>query len=429
MVPRGSFRLAAVLVTTVVAGLLVQPTPSQAAAPAAPLRILLEGDSITQGFDGDFTWRYRFYKEMTRQHVRFDLVGSKHLPFLEPGYTTTQYADPHFDSDHFALVGSTLLQHSYEVKDEVTQEHPDVIVVGLGINDLRNGRAPSVAQQWLARYIDQARQADPTIRIIVSPVLDATDVTRPWLPARIREFRTLEAQTVHQLSDDADYPSSPITLADTDRGWSVPRYTYDNLHPTPTGETLIAQRILEQFHLLGYLPQAPAIFRTTAWTRSARVTARTAARKVTLAWDSQSLSGVHIWMRRVHHKARVLRGVHTGGTFTTPRLVRGARYQFRIQMIRARESTPYGPIVTVKVPRSQPPPAVAQVHVTTTGITWTRSPGATKYVVTYRRGSSTTYVVKKVRGLSLSVTGVTVASVRATNKHGTSLARTARATA
>jgi hypothetical protein len=420
VVPRGSIRVAAALAATLLAGLLVPSTPAHAATP--PLRILLEGDSITQGFDGDFTWRYRFYKELTRQHVSFDFVGSKHLPYVEPGYSTSQYADPHFDSDHFAQVSTTLLMHSYEVYDEVLKDHPDVIVVGLGVNDLRNGRTPEVTQGWLERYIAQARQADPTIRIIVSPVLDATDVNRPWLPSHIMEFRALEAQSVARLST----PESPITLADTNRGWSVPAYTYDNLHPTPTGETLIAQRISEVFHRLGYLPQAPAIFRTTAWTRSARVSATTSARKVTLSWDNQALTGVRLWMRRVGAKPRVLAGIRRGGRFTTPRLVRGARYEFRIQMVRARESTPYGPITTIRVPRSLAPPAVAQVHVTATGITWTRSQGATGYVVTYHRSAGTKAVVKKVHGLSLKVTGVSSASVRAVNKHGKSVARTAR---
>jgi hypothetical protein len=425
MVSRGSFRIAAALATglatTLLTGLLVQPAPSQA-APAPPLRILLEGDSITQGFDGDFTWRYRFYKEMTRQHVSFDLVGSKHLPYVEPGYSTSAYADPHFDSDHFSEVRTTLLVHSYEVYDEVLKQHPDVLVVELGINDLRNGRTPQVTQGWLERYITQARDAAPNLRIIVSPVLDATDVNRPWLPARIREFRALEAQTVSSMSTT----QSPITLADTDRGWSVPAYTYDNLHPTPTGETLIAQRIAEEFHGLGYLPQSPAIFRTTAWTRVAHVAAQGAAGRVTLGWDGQALTGVRVWMRRVGRKARVLSGVHAGNSFTTPKLVRGARYQFRIQMVRARESTPYGPITTVRVPRSLAPPAVSQVHLTPTGITWTKSAGATRYGVTYRIGSGKP-VVKKVHGLSLKATGVTVAAVRAMNKHGKSAARTARA--
>lgn len=423
MVPRGSFRVAAVLATTLLAGLLVPATPAEAAT-TPPLRIMLEGDSITQGFDGDFTWRYRFAKELSRQHVNFDLVGPKRLPYIEPGYQTSQYADPKFDSDHAAAVSSTLLVHSGEVYDEVQHAHPDVLVVELGVNDLRNGRTPQVTQDYLERYINQARLAEPTVRIIVTSVLDATDVNRPWLPERIRQFRTLQAQTVAAMSTTA----SPITLADTNRGWSVPSFSYDNLHPTPTGETLIAQRVLEELHRLGYVPQAPAIFRTTAWTRSARVTTRAEARKVTLTWDDQALTGVHVWMRRVGAKARVLPGIQRGGSYTTPRLVRGARYQFRIQMIRARESTPLGPLATIKVPRSLVPPPVTQVHVTAKAITWTRSPGATRYVVTYRRGSSTTSTVKKVRGLSLAITGVSVASVRATNKHGKSVARSARAT-
>src|SRR5205823_11640817 len=122
-------------------------------------------------------------------------------------------------------------------------------------------------------------------------------------------------------------------------------------------------------------------------------------------------------------KARILPRVQRGGAYTTPRLVRGARYQFRIQMVRARESTPFGPLTTVKVRRALAPPPVARVLVTASGGSWSRSPGATRYVVTYRRGASHKSSTKKVRGLSLKVTGVSVASVRATNRHGRSVAR------
>ena len=39
---------------------------------------------------------------------------------------------------------------------------------------------------------------------------------------------------------------SPITVADTNRGWDPDGpMTLDGLHPTPTGDTLISQRIAE----------------------------------------------------------------------------------------------------------------------------------------------------------------------------------------
>ena len=423
MVTRGSLRIAA-LVTSLLAGLssgvLVSPSTAHAAG-SGPLRILLEGDSLTQGFNGDFTWRYRFDKELVRQGVSANLVGTRRSPYVRSGFSSSQYADPHFDSDHFAQVSSTLLWHVARVRQEVTTDQPDVVVLAAGVNDLRNGVSPAGTDATLRRWIAQARAAKPDLRIIVSPVLDATDVNRPWLPDRIRQFRALEATTVSDLST----AQSPITLAKTAQGWSVPAFTYDNLHPTPTGETLIAQRIAEEFHRLGYLPQAPHVFRTTPWNRVARVAGRSAGRRVVLTWDQESLSGVRIWMRRVGGKARILRGVHGHGEFVTPRLARGARYQFRISMVRDKIFTPYGPITTVKVLNGGAPLPVSRVTITSTGIRWARAARATKYVVSYQRSSSAEWTTRTTKALSLRVSGVVAAQVQAVNRHGRSAARSA----
>lgn len=51
--------------------------------PAAPVpsgpveRIMVVGDSITQGSSGDYTWRYRLWRHLTDRGVRVDLVGPR----------------------------------------------------------------------------------------------------------------------------------------------------------------------------------------------------------------------------------------------------------------------------------------------------------------------------------------------------------------
>jgi hypothetical protein len=338
---------AAAVVLTLLAGGLALPTPAAQAATASPVRILLEGDSITQGNDGDFTWRYRFYKELVRQHVRFDFVGSRTSPYVEAGHRYSTYADPSFDRQHFAQGGSTIAWHVARIRDEVASQKPDVVVFAAGINDLRARHTVADTDYWLRRWVTQVRAAKPNIKILISPVLDATDARSPWLPQRIREFRAQETATAQALSTS----TSPIRVADTDRGWSVAADTYDNLHPTPTGETLIAQRIAEAFYQLRWLPipHTPSIYRYTAWTRVALAGVRTSGRQIVLTWDSQALSGIRILLRRSGHKARISK-LQRGSQATTSPL-RPGRYVVRIQMIRSRISTPFGPRVKVRVRR------------------------------------------------------------------------------
>ena len=72
-------RLAALLLGASV--VVVVPATVSAAPSAAeePVRILLLGDSITQGSEGDWTWRYRLWKHLTGAGVDADLVGYRVL--------------------------------------------------------------------------------------------------------------------------------------------------------------------------------------------------------------------------------------------------------------------------------------------------------------------------------------------------------------
>ncbi len=398
-----------------VIGLSCVALPAHAAtAPAA--RILLTGDSVTHGFHGDYTWRYRLAGEFTRQGIPVDFVGSRTSPYVKAGWSSAQYAEPNFDSDHFALGGSTLRLQAEWIAAEVTTQRPDVIVLACGVNDLRNGTTPAQTDLRLRAWIAAARAAKPDVRIIISPVLDAIDPARAWLHQAIRDYNALVAVTVPELST----PASPVTLSDTTRGWSAQSLTAENLHPTPTGETLIAQRIAETFHHLGDLPGTPAIYRPTAWNRIARVQATIKDQRAVLTWDHQALTAGRISVRRLGYPASLPATNYVGGTATTPILVPGASYEFRVQFVRGRIATPFGPIAAITAPRAPPPAAVSRVVVNGAGIRWTRSPTATHYLVSYRRAQARRWVTVRTTGLAIRTTRAKRARVWAINGGGRS---------
>jgi hypothetical protein len=140
-VSRISHVLIRALSVVLLLGLTVGVAPANAAEPG-PLRVLLTGDSLVQGFHGDYTWRYRLYKELVRQGVSVNFVGSLSQPIVKPGYASAQYLDPNFDRDHFAIGGTTLRLLMAKIGAEVSSQQPDIIVLGGGINDLRNGASP-----------------------------------------------------------------------------------------------------------------------------------------------------------------------------------------------------------------------------------------------------------------------------------------------
>lgn len=412
---RISRHLARALAVLMFMGILGGVAPVNAAN-TTPLRVLLTGDSITQGFHGDYTWRYRFAKEFARQGKPLDLVGSRTLPVVKPRYTYSQYIDPNFDKNHFAQGGSTLGQHMGWIADEVRVQKPDVIVLHCGINDLRNGASPETTRDRLRTWILAVRAVQPTVSIVISPVLDAIDPARPTLSERINNYNGLARETVTGLNT----PQAPITMAETTRGWSVVAHTAENLHPNPTGETLMAQRIAETFVRLGYLSGPISIYRWTSWNRQPRVRVLVRNQRAVLSWDAQAISGARVWRRRVGHAASFPATRYGGGTMTTSALVPRATYEFRVQLIRGRTATPLGPITRVTVPAPRRPAAVSRVVVNARGISWTRSALATKYVVKFRKIRKKRWITRQTTGLYVVSPRVKQARVWAVNSAGRS---------
>ena len=228
------------------------------AAPAAhaadPVRLLLTGDSITHGRHGDYTWRYRLDREFRRQGVPFNFVGSKSLPFQDNGYPTSTYADPNFDRDHFAQLGQEIREMVPRIDDEVREHQPDVVVLAAGVNDFRHhqGDADIVEKTKanLRAWIDNVQDAKSDTRILLSPVLLVDTPAASVLNPRIKAYNSALAGIANEMKTD----DSPITVADTNRGWDPKGpMTLDGLHPTPTGDTLISQRIAEALRAAGIL--------------------------------------------------------------------------------------------------------------------------------------------------------------------------------
>ncbi len=408
--------LARALAVVMFLGLLVGFTPAQA---ADPLRVLLTGDSITQGFHGDYTWRYRLAKEFARQNKAVDFVGSRNAPYVKPGWTSSQYADPNFDRNHFAVTGSTLGQLANWIEDELRGQDPDLVILTGGINDLRGGATPAQTDTSLRRWIRNVRDEAPTLPIVVSPVLDAIDPGRPGLSDRINAYNALARDTVDELSASG----APITMADTTRGWSAMSHTAENLHPTATGETLIAQRIAETLHDLGYLTQVPDIYRWTSWNRQPKVRVVVKSQRAVLTWDYQALTGARVWIRRVGYAASFPLTRYANGTMTTSPLVARARYEFRVQFIRGRMATPLGPITSITAPVPPPPAAVSRVTVDAAGVHWTRSTLASHYLVKFRRAHKKRWITRTTGGLYMLAARVTRARVWAVNAGGRSAMR------
>ncbi|MFD8497836.1 SGNH/GDSL hydrolase family protein [Amycolatopsis sp. NPDC059657] len=239
-----------VLMFSVVAVMLSAVVP---VASATGARVMVVGDSISQGHEGDYTWRYRLAEHLGRTSAGVDFVGpwtgTDVLPAsYPPGWPDVPNPPSRdgayrpgvsFDSQHLAQWGWQMHQAKDVIAAQVRTHTPDYLLVELGFNDLGWGvNGPAGVLNDLKWLIANARSAKPGIRVVVANVVHRTPLgSSPTLPQIISSYNSLLAAEIANISTTA----SPVALADLDTPYDENRDTYDGLHPNVRGEYVIAK--------------------------------------------------------------------------------------------------------------------------------------------------------------------------------------------
>jgi len=225
-------------------------------------RIMLVGDSITNGSDGAYTWRYRLDQRWNSVIDRcsepgaviescFEFVGPWDHIITFDG-SSAQYPTNNWDRDHLSFGGNTLNYTKDVIQAEVAANDPHILVIYLGINDIgfRTGqlnRTPSQAATDLRTLIDNARAADPGVDFVLVKLprapLWATDV-------RVDAFND-KLDLIQTQKNDSD-SWSLVRVVDSlveayDVDWDS---NGDGLHPSAKGEHIIAKSIADGFKSL-----------------------------------------------------------------------------------------------------------------------------------------------------------------------------------
>jgi lysophospholipase L1-like esterase len=219
---------------------------------AEPVRILVVGDSISQGSSGDWTWRYRLWEHLTGHGVAVDLVGPRTDLYDNVGgaFGSQAYLDPAFDRDHAARWGMKLGAPDVPIANLVSTYTPDIVVVMLGDNDLSAGQTPEQVRDLLRGFVTSARSVDPGLEVVLGR--DPRPLIQPKVPA----YNAL----VTDLADELDSPASHVVVANTDVGYDDYNDTWDGAHPNARGELKIAAAFADALHALdGALPAADPI--------------------------------------------------------------------------------------------------------------------------------------------------------------------------
>ncbi len=221
--------------------------PGQAPAtvpPAEPARVMLVGDSSTQGSTGDWTWRYRLWQHLDATAPgQVDLVGPHDDLWDQSSrtYGHQTYADPAFDRDHAARWGLSLAFPERPIAQYVADYQVDAVVELLGIDDLVFlGHDPAHVRADVERLVAHARSVNPEVAVVLGELIQT------WLPGAT----DLNAQ-LREVAADLDEAGSRVVVAETADGFFRRRDTYDNSHPNARGEVKIAAAVADALGVTG----------------------------------------------------------------------------------------------------------------------------------------------------------------------------------
>lgn len=246
-------------------------TETEGRTVSEPRRIMLAGDSMTQGADGDRTWRYHLWHHLEPHVEGLDFVGPytdlatpemilpvptseaedpvspeedpaeelDEAPSSPDDSGDIEYHDPHFDQDHNALWGRTLSDAAATIQEDVRVHRPDVLCVMLGINDLLWPVSMEEMEERLRGYVESARASNPDIRVVLAEALPiALNDSDDGFALRMYAYNKLVRSVAADMSTD----SSPVISLNVagQENWDVAADTYDGTHPNTDGELKIA---------------------------------------------------------------------------------------------------------------------------------------------------------------------------------------------
>ncbi len=372
------------------AGLLGTAPPASAAA----VRIMVVGDSISQGSAGDFTWRYRLYKHLVASGAQPEMVGSRTDLFdnVRNVQGDQRYADPAFDRDHEAVWGKPAAQMRSEIGAKVTAASPDVVLVLLGINDLVWGFGDAAATaESLRTLVTNARAARPGVTVVLGRVTPAAITADPAaLAAQVADLNT----RIGALATALDTPGQRVVTAATDSGFSAANDTYDGVHPNARGELRIAAAFADALaSTVGigatYPRPLPTVEVGPRVAPTLSVTNGNASAR--LSWtESPGATGYHVWMRSVTEGQAWTRLPiplgYANSPWTAGLLQNGGTYEFRLQAAKGEDLGVFSNTVTARP--SVPTPGPATLSVTNGAgqarLSWTAGSNATAYSVWMR---------------------------------------------
>ena len=231
-------------------------------------RLMVVGDSIASGFQDDYTWRWWLFQHFLNTGTAVEFVGphsgtfdmyedpillaildDRPLPTGPEALNTMTgpYRDGSFQGRHCARPGWTAHAAKHAIAPYIAAERPDFLLLQLGFNDLAMVGPPDQMLSDMAALIDQARTVAAESAILVANVTGTRAWGSEWFRTTIKDYNARLPEMLADLSTDR----SPVRLVDVHSRFDPIANSYDDIHPNPSGELVIAAAFAEGLRALG----------------------------------------------------------------------------------------------------------------------------------------------------------------------------------
>lgn len=210
-------------------------------AQGSTLKVMPLGNSITQGKNGEGSYREALWRKLDSAGYNVDFVGSEQS--LRSGGTSSGSAPANFDPDHEGHWGwrtNEILDGRHSNVDKLSnwlQNYtPDVALVHLGTNDLlKDNQSPAGLVSELESVISTLRADNPNVVIFLAELIPSSDGT---LDGRVNNFNP----EIVPLAAAQTTSASPVIAVDQNTGYVPADDSFDAYHPNSSGQEKMAQR-------------------------------------------------------------------------------------------------------------------------------------------------------------------------------------------
>jgi alpha-N-arabinofuranosidase len=211
------------------------------APPLKPVKIMLIGDSMTEGADSNSSYRRYLDGMLRRDGQLIDFVGSRR----KHNDDKTEPDNYDYDVDHEGHWGKGSAWMAENMQSLLASNVPDVAVINLGTEDIMssNVAAESLTDgivKNIGKVVDTLRARNGKMKIVLSTVIPVAGKQDVVNLVNLKISRYVQSNSTHPC---------PVVLADPCKGFDASRdLAADGAHPNASGARKMARVCADVIH-------------------------------------------------------------------------------------------------------------------------------------------------------------------------------------